>query len=88
MPQNKENLMRIAAARHGLRLIKRRDGLIGSAHTEYCLRLMWDASQIVGLRADGAIGLVKTTSKGDRRREKVASWLQLHAVERVLENWQ
>jgi hypothetical protein len=40
----------------------------------------------VGTLSDGRFGLVKTTGKG-QRRQKVASWLPLNAIDLMLLDW-
>ena len=78
-----EDRVRLAAARSGLKLIINRYGLGSTGKRTYCLRPMWDARSVVSTLADGEFGFVKTTSKG-QCRQKVASWLPLNAIERIL----
>ena len=86
MPRKtQEERVRLAAARSGLKLITNRYSLTSGKKT-YCLRPVWDAMHVVGILSDGSLGLVKTSSKG-RRRQKVASWLPLTAIERMLPDW-
>jgi hypothetical protein len=87
MPRKtQEDRVRLAAARSGLKLITNRYSLTSTGKKTYCLRPVWDATCVVGTLPDGRFGLVKTTSKG-RRRQNVASWLQLDAIERMLPDW-
>jgi hypothetical protein len=87
MPRKtQEDRVRLAAARSGLKLITNRYSLTSTGKKTYCLRPMWDATRVVGTLSDGRFGLVKTTSKG-RQRQKVASWLPLDAIERMLPDW-
>ena len=81
--KTQEDRIRLAAARSGLKLIINKYGLASTGTKTYCLRPMWDATRVVGTLPDGEFGLVKATSKG-KRRQKVASWLPLNAIERML----
>jgi hypothetical protein len=81
-----EELVRLAAARSGLKLITNRYGLASTGTKTYCLRPIWDARHVVGTRSDGGLGLVRTSNKRHRRL-KVASWLPLDAIERLLPHW-
>ena len=83
--KTQEERVQLAAARSGLKLIANRYSLTSGKKT-YCLRPLWDAMHVVGIVSDGSLGLVKTSSKG-RRRQKVASWLPLTAIERMLPDW-
>lgn len=86
MPRKtQEDHIRIVAARAGLKLITNRYSLT-SGEKLYCLRPVWDATHVVGTLSDGGFGLVKTTNKAQRRL-KVASWLSLNAIERMLPDW-
>jgi hypothetical protein len=81
-----EDHVRLTAARSGLKLITNRHSLTSTGKKTYCLRPLWDARCVVGTLSDGGLGLVKTSGKG-RRRQKVASWLPLKAVEQILPEW-
>jgi hypothetical protein len=72
----------MVAARAGLKLIQNRYS-ITSGQKLYCLRPIWDARHVVGTLSDGGLGLVRTSGKA-QRRETVASWLPLGAIERML----
>ena len=81
-----EDRVRLAAARSGLKLITNRYSLTSTGKKTYCLRPAWDAKHVVGTLSDGEFGLVKATGRG-RRRQKVASWLPLNAIARMLPDW-
>ena len=84
--KTQEDQVRRAAARSGLKLIKNRYSLTSTDRKTYCLRPLWDARQVVGTLSDGRFGLVRATGKS-QRRQKVASWLPLNAIELILQDW-
>ena len=85
MPRKtQEDRVRRTAARVGLKLIKNRYSLTSTGKQTYCLRPFWDAKHVVAIPPTGGIELVSTTSK---RRQHVASWLPLNAIENMLPNW-
>ena len=88
MPRKtQEDYIRLVAARAGLKLITNRYS-ITSGKKSYCLRPVWDARHAVGILSEGGFGLVKTTTnRKGRRRQTVASWLSLDAIERMLLHW-
>ena len=77
-----ERLLRLAAGRRGLKVIRNRQ-LTASGQKRYCLRALWDASLVVGHLSSGEFGLIKA-SEG---REKLARWLSLKEVTQVLATW-
>jgi hypothetical protein len=77
MPRKtQEDRVRRIAARIGLKLIKNRH-----VKKTYCLRPVWDATHVVAILSDGGFELASTTIE---RRQHVASWLPLNAIERIL----
>ena len=84
--KTQEDLVRLAAARSGLKLITNRYSLTSTGRKTYCLRPIWDATRVVGTLSDGRFGLVRTTGRG-KRRHTSASWLPLSAIERMLPDW-
>ena len=84
--QDREDRARLAAARCGLKLIRNRYSATSRGERKYCLRPVWDASQIVAPAPGGGFCLVSTNFRG-WIRWKAAIWLSLATVERVLRDW-
>ena len=84
--QTREDRARLAAARCGLKLIRSRQSASSPGEPNYCLRPVWDVSQIVAPDPAGGFGLVSTNFRGWIRRE-AAIWLSLSTVEQVLRDW-
>ena len=74
-----ERCFRLAAGRCGLKLIRDRT----ACRSLYSLRPLWVASHAVGRLPDGRLGLTKAPNG----RHKVACWLPLADIERLLASW-
>jgi hypothetical protein len=79
---NQEHRVQLAAARHGLKLVRNRSRA-ATGRSLYCLRAIWNAACVVGSRPEGGLGLVYAQTG----RAEIASWLTLSEIAQVLANW-
>ena len=79
---NQEHRVQLAAARHGLKLVRNRSRA-ATGRSLYCLRAIWNAACVVGSRPEGGLGLVYAQTG----RAVIASWLTLSEIAQVLANW-
>src|SRR5688572_5503374 len=75
-----ERWLQLVAGQYGLKLIRRRTTC---GRRLYCLRALYDASRVLGRIPDGQLELIKASSGWKR----VACWLPLKEIERLLTSW-
>lgn len=82
--KTRENRLRLAAQRQGLKLVRsRRRDPRAIGHGRYCLTDRWNAGRVVGAVPGSGIGLIDApASRGGV--ERFACWVSLDVIERWL----